>query len=214
MADRVVLSAEYEVLPVLQRLELDRGKLIDVVRIAAGERALCTRNDIRGFDLITMNGKVIRGLRDNFCGEDWVNDETDNQEGIFNRRLNIRVIACNFNHHTSNENIDHTNLVRKGSASDKKARCNMTGWLFGLPDIPVQNGSKVKTWILGSHVDADEVLRAELSLPLDFANQKYSRFETRIILLDGSENDSRDYSRIVPDRDGPVEEVDIAIRRK
>ena len=53
-------------LPLLQQLALDRDKLIDVVRVAASERALCTRNDIRGFDLITMNGKVIRGLRDTF----------------------------------------------------------------------------------------------------------------------------------------------------
>ena len=107
-------------LPLLQQLALDRDKLIDVVRVAASKRALCTLNDICGFDLITMNGKVIRGLRDTFGGENWANDEVDNQEGIFNKSLNIRIIACNFNHYISNVNVDTTNLVRKGYASDKK----------------------------------------------------------------------------------------------
>ena len=46
MADRTVLFADHEALPLLQQLALDQGKLIDVVRIAAGERALCTRQPL------------------------------------------------------------------------------------------------------------------------------------------------------------------------
>ena len=134
MADRVVLIAEHEVAPELEAMGLDRDKLVEIVRVAAAERALCTSNDVKGFDLITMHDKVVRGLRDAFCGDVWARDEDDKQEGIRHRQVGRRVIACNFDHNTAHPIFDPTNLVTKGSASNKKARCNATPWLPGLPD--------------------------------------------------------------------------------
>src|SRR4051812_17261703 len=94
MADKSVLSAPAEIIPFLRRMELARDDLIEVVRFADHERSFCTNNDIRGFDLITVNAKAARALRDTFCGERWEKDETDNQGGICNPHLGIRVIAC------------------------------------------------------------------------------------------------------------------------
>lgn len=213
MPDRVVLHAEADVEPLLSRMELERSALIDVVRSAAGDRAFCTGNDIRGFDLITMNGKVVRNLRDRFCGLQWAKDETDNQEGIQNQGLKIRVIACNFDRRTANLLRDPTNLVRKGSASGRKVGCNGTGWLPGLPDIPTQKGSALTTWLLGSYVSGTGELKAELSLPVSFDGTKFRRFDTRIILLDGTEDGSSAVNN-QPDRGKPVEEMDIVVRRK
>src|SRR5208282_5838087 len=136
MSDRIVLADEHEIIPQLELMELDKKTLIEIIRIADSERALCTSNDVRGFDLITMNDKVARGLRDSFCGSRWEKDETDNQAGIRNPHLKLRVIACNFDRYAGNPLVDPTNLVPKGSASNKKARCNATAWLPGLPEIP------------------------------------------------------------------------------
>ncbi len=215
MSDRIVLFDDHKVLPLVEGMELDRDKLIDVVRVAASDRALCTSNDIKGFELILMNAKIVRGLRDAFCNERWKKDVLDNQEGILNPYLNLRIIGCNFDHNTSNLNVDPTNLVPKGSSSSKKVACNATGWLPELPDIITQKDTDVTTWVLGTHVDAEGVLQAELSLPRTFNRGQFSRFETRIILLNGQENDSqpsRNTER--PEREMPIDATDIVIRRK
>ena len=214
MIDRAVLSEEHEVVPLLKQMHLDRGILIDILRVAASERALCTSNDVRGRDLMTMNHAVIRGLRDAFCGEKWKKDEQDNQEGIANTELGLRVIACNFDRFTGDLHKNPTNISPKGSASNKKAQCNQTAWLPGLPEVPTRKGDALVTWILGSFVDDESLLKGELSLPLTFANNQYRRFERRIILLDGSEGQTPDPVRAPTDREGPVEIMDVTVRRK
>jgi hypothetical protein len=213
MAGRAVLfAADPEAIELLQGMELDRKGLIEVVRFADRERALCTSNDVRGFDLITVNDKAARGLREIFCGKNWVKDETDNQAGIRNPRLGIRVIACNFDDNTGNELVDPTNRVAKGAASRTKARCNATGWLPGLPEI-VPADVAVKTWVLGIYSQENEPLRAELSLPIPFSGDRYTLFSKRIILLSGID-ETGPVRQENFERPRPVEVVDIAIRRK
>lgn len=212
MADRILLSAEHEVAPLLEQMELDRQKLIDILRVAAADRAQCTRNDVHGFELILMNDKVVRGLRDAFGGPSWGRLDEDNQEGIENSKLKLRVIACNFDHNTAHPTNDPTNIARKGQASRKKAHCNFTGWLPGLPDIPVQASEEYTTWVLGSHVDNDGVLKGELSLPVSFSNGQYGRFAKRIILLDGRDDVAAERTERTPDQ--PFDIVDIQVRRK
>ena len=203
-----------KIAPILADLELDFDKLVEVVRSADRERALCNANDPKGFDLIVMNAKVARGLRDQFCGERWERDETDNQPGIRNSFLKKRIIPCNFDMQAGQiDGPDPTNLTEKGSASKKKVRCNLTPWIPGLPDpsdgeTDDENG--YVTYVLGSYWSADHGLRAELSRPKAFASGRYTRFETRIILLNGSENPAGDFKT---DR-VPTEVVDIAIKRK
>ncbi len=215
MASRVILSADHEVIPELDLMELDRDKLIDVVRVANSERALCTKNDVSGFDLITMQAKTARGLRELFCGARWERDETDKQAGIRNPFLKLRVIACNFNHNTAHLINDPTNLVPKGSATNKKARCNATPWIPGLPDIPTQAGTEIQTWVLGTYTeDERDVLKAELSLPITFESNQYRRFEKRIILLSGDDGGCRNQTRVAPDRNGPADIIDISVRRR
>lgn len=72
MPDRaVILPTDPEAIRLLRRMELERDALIEVVRHADRERALCTSNDVRGFDLIITNDKAARGLREIFCGANW-----------------------------------------------------------------------------------------------------------------------------------------------
>lgn len=56
-------------------------------------------------------------------------------------------------------------------------------------------------------------LGAELSRPLSFIDNQFSQLAPRLILLWGPGDDGSTI-RKRPDETGPVEEVDIAIRRK
>jgi len=209
-----ILAEQVEIVPFLSGIELEFDKLIEAVRYADRERAFCTANDPNGFDLITMNAKVARGLREMFCGERWESDETDNQPGIKNPFLKIRVIPCNFDLNAGNWLVDPTNRAEKGWASNKKVRCNATAWIPGLPDpTECEDGSEYSTFVLGSYSDDASGLRAELSRPKAFSLGRYTRFETRIILLNGSEDNSPSGDSKM-DRGGPTEIIDIAVKRK
>lgn len=65
--------------------------------------------------------------------------------------------------------------------------------------------------MLGTYVDDEGIVRAELSRPLNFSSGKYTQFQPRIILLTGDE----DYvGGDRKPRDEPTEIIDIAVTRK
>jgi hypothetical protein len=214
MADRALLATDPEAIALLHSIELNREKLIAAVRAADHERTFCTANDIRGFELIIVNAKAARALRDVFCGDRWTKDESDNQPGIRNDHIGVRVIPCNFDENAGDLLVEPSNKAPKGEASRSKTRCNSTGWLPGLPDIPPQEGADITTWVLGIFSQEGEPLRAEISLPVRFARNRYIRFSQRIVLLSGLEESPDLAVAGGPDREGPVETVDIAVPRK
>ena len=210
MAEPQIIFAE-DVNPALEKMALTVGGLVDAVRYADAERALCTAHDPRGFDLITMNARLARALRDQFVGEEWELDETDNQPGIRNPRLKLRVIPCNFDQNAGNRLTDPTNLREKGAASSSKAQCNKTAWLPGLEPVAQDEPEEYDTFVLGTYVDDDGVVRAELSRPLNFSSGKYTQFQPRIILLTGDEDHVGGGRQ---PREEPTEIIDIAVTRK
>lgn len=210
MTDTAILKAPEDVDPALRDMELDRQSLIEAIRSADGERALCTANDPKGFDLILMNARLARALRDKFVGERWEIDETDNQPGIRNPHLKLRVIPCNFDENAGNHLADPTNLRDKGWASRSKTQCNRTAWLPGFEPSPETQKTEYETYVLGTYA-VDGELRAELSKPLNFTSGKYTRFLPRIILLDGTEG--QPIGSRTP-HGGPTDIIDIAVTRR
>lgn len=211
-----VFAEQADIVPFLTEQELHFDGLVEAARYGDRERALCSANDPKGFPLILMNAKVARGLREIFCGPRWEPDETDNQPGIRNPFLKTRVIPCNFDEFAGNPFADPTNRTEKGSASNKKVRCNATLWIPGLIDPredDQDNEGEYTTFVLGTYFDSHIGLRAELSRPKHFSSGQYKRFETRVMLLDGSEDGSSPIGTKV-DRGGPTEIIDIAIKRK
>lgn len=206
----MIASKRAEIIPILTALELDFDKLIEVVRYADSERALCTGNDPKGFDLIIMNARAARGLRDVFCGGRWEPDDMDNQAGIRNPHIKVRVIHCNFDVNAGNKLADPTNLAEKGAASRSKVACNRTGWIPGLP-VPQDEEEEYTTYVLGTYFH-EKGVRAELSRPKNFASGRYTTFSERIILLDGS--DDSPVGGRKPDREGPTDDINIDIKRK
>jgi hypothetical protein len=163
-----------------------------------------------------MNDKVGRALRERFIGQDWEKDEHENQPGIRNPSLRVRIIPCNFDDGAGRIDRNPSNLCAKGTATRSKTRCNQTPWLPGL-DVPesIPPGAYT-TYVLGTYFEQDNesnnILRAEVSRPLDFRSGQYKLFNPRIIILDGSEGGMPVVDR--QDRQGPTEMIDIPVSRK
>ena len=209
MESAVTLIEHAEIVPFLSTLELSYDGLVDVIRYADNERALCTGNDPKGFGLIVMNARTVRGLRETFCSERWEPDDKDNQAGICNPHLKIRVIHCNFDQHAGDKNVTPSNLTLKGTASRNKVRCNRTAWLPGFP-MPLEASPEYTTWVLGTHFDEVQGLQAELSQPADFGSGRYIEFAQRVMLLTGSEDSPVDEQLQEP----PTDIIDIKITRR
>ena len=198
----------------LADLDLERQKLNEVVDYADRERSFCTINDVKGFHLGLGYAKAARALRDHFCGEVWEVEETDNQAGIRHKHRSIRVIPMNFDENAGNpdETVTPRPAKVKGSATKKKIRCNETGWLPGL-DMPEPIVDEMQTWILGfGPPDEDGFVGRELSLPLEFDGNKFSKFVKRIILDIRTEDGNEDDRLSGPNE--PTETIDIPIIRK
>ncbi|MDE0409693.1 MAG: hypothetical protein OXN81_17735 [Alphaproteobacteria bacterium] len=207
----MIITKRADAIPFLATLDLDYDGLVEVVRYADRERALCTSNDPAGFEFVVMNARAARGLRERFCGELWKSDVTDNQAGICNPYRNIRVIHCNFDKYAGDMHAMPSNLTEKGTASRDKTRCNRTAWLPGLP-MPEGDLSGYITYVLGTHFDQERGLRAELSRPIAFSSGRYIGFKPRVVLLTGSEGSSTGDKRWSPEP--PTDIIDIDIRRR
>ncbi|KZY53667.1 MULTISPECIES: hypothetical protein [Sulfitobacter] len=212
MLEEVVIIDPETIASEIAKLGLDLEKLIEVVRYADNEGALCTRNDPKGYRLITVNAKAARGLREQFCGDEWVHDEAGNQPGILNERLSLRIIPCNFDENAGNPLLTPTNWTEKGTASGRKVRCNGTGWLPGLDSPIIETEDEIVTLVLGIYSQDGEPLSAELSYPIDFSGGKYTKFSKRIVVL----NSDSDNGTPIDDSDmgGPTEIVEIDVKRK
>ena len=213
MAEPVIIEKSEFVRSELSEMDLDRTKLLEAVAFADRERSFCTGNDIKGFPLIVGCAKAARALRDQFCGEHWVSDDTDNQSGIRHRTKSLRIIPMNLDENAGSidEAITPRAAAQKGAATKAKVRCNKTGWLPFL-ELP-QPIDEIQTWILGfGPADENGYVGAEMSLPLEFNGSTPTKYIKRIVL------NSRMDGGIVPARStvpvDPTEMIDIQIIRK
>jgi hypothetical protein len=195
----------------LTSMKLDLDGLRWATRSAHVEAGFATNNDVKGWRLILAHDKLVRALRERFCGRDWERDDAENQEGIRNPALGIRIIAANFDELAGDPNPDVTpsNLRPKGKASWRKTRCNVTGWLPGLA-LPEPMHQEWQTWVLGLFSD-EQGFGAELSLPLEFSENRFSKLVKRIIIQSRDDGDPEGVARMPI---APLEDIDIPIHRR
>jgi len=212
MAD-VVFDLPVDVDNVLEEMGLDRKGLVDVVRYAAGEKALCTDNDAVGFANYLVYDKAARRIREIYCSRGWVKDDTNNQAAIKNPKTRIRVVPCNFDEDAGKIDGKPSNRSPKGEVSRKKTLCNKTAWLPGLePPEPVPGDDGYLTWILGLYIEEEKPIGAELSFPTGFDVNYFTHLPKRILLMFGDDGDPATVKK--PDVDDTFGEVDIEIKRK
>ena len=196
----------------LQELGLTQDALVQVVRIAESERALCTSNDPIGFASYVVYARAGRELRNIFVPQGWEKDDSNNQCAIRNPKTKVRIVPCNFNEAAGDRLITPTNKSPKGEVSRKKSMCNRTSWIPGIIDETQPIGDDgYQTWVLGVHIDDERTTSAELSLPVDFDGKYFTQFASRIILLDGT--DDGEIISKTSDVD-EFEVIDIEIKRK
>lgn len=211
MTEPAIFAAPLYRDPELAAMSLDHDGLLWAVRQAHQAGGYINRNDVKGWRLIAMHNAAVRALRERFGGKNWEREDAENQEGIRNPSLGLRIIAANFDELAGDpdKNVTPTNIRPKGKASKRKARCNQTGWLPGL-DLPQPVHQEWQTWVLGFCSD-DDGLGAELSLPLEFKGNKFTKLMKRIIICSRG-----DGLPIEPKRQpvAPIEEIDIPVQRK
>ena len=209
-----IVSNPLEVDNELHALGLSRSDLVDIIRFAESERALCTDNDPIGFDSFTVYARSGRRAREILLPKGWEKDDTNNQAAVRNPKTKVRLVPCNFDEHAGNRLVTPSNKSPKGEVSRKKTMCNLTAWLPGIADKnAVADSDGYVTYVLGIHIDDSRPTTAELSLPVGFYGSFYTKFGTRIILLDGSE-DSGTVDRKKSDSDDDFDVIDINIKRK
>lgn len=194
----------------LSVMGLSRDDLIRVVRYAESERALCTDNDPVGFANMMVYARAGRKLREILLPQGWEKDDTNNQCAIKNPKTKVRIVPCNFDKGAGNRLQTPANRSPKGEVSRLKSMCNRTAWIPGLiaNDVPI-SVDDYKTWLLGIHINDGSPTAAELSLPVDFDGSFFTQFGKRIILLDGSQDTSIEYSE-----DDSFDIIDISVKRK
>ncbi len=194
-------------------MDLDRDGLLKAIRYAESEKALCTANDAVGFSSMVVYARSGRRLREIYIPQGWEKDDSNNQVAIRNTKKKVRIVPCNFDEFTGDRFATPSNRSPKGEVSRTKSLCNRTAWIPGL----VEHGSPVEidgytTWVLGMYIVDGERTRAELSLPVDFDGNYFTEFGTRIILLDGSDEDAAPGRK--REEDGEFGVIDIVVKRK
>jgi hypothetical protein len=203
-----------EVDNLLIEMKLDRNGLEKAIRFAEHERSFVTANDPIGFGNFVVYAKAGRGLREWYLPKGWVKDDSDNQCAIKNSKTKVRIVPCNFDEFAGNrDGREPTNKAPKGEVSRKKSACNMTAWLPNLPVIEPELNDGFQTWVLGIHIDDRRPTGAELSLPIAFKGQHFTRFGKRIILLSGDDDVAVSRKRQGSDDDA-IGIVDISVKRK
>ena len=198
-------------------LGLEVESLIDCVSYAERERSFVTNNDAPGFANLVVYDKAGRALRERFCGEDWVKDDSNNQCAIKNPDRMLRVVPCNFDEFAGNRLVRPTNKSPKGEVSRRKSMCNRTAWLPGISRGEPVYYDGYQTWLLGIFTDDERPTTAELSLPIDFDGNRFTDFGKRILLITNDDDGPQGISRrdgLDENCDDGVEVVDIHIRRR
>ena len=199
----------------LDQLGLDRERLVDVVRACVAAHGGCTDNDpanAKGWEVWRWG---VRRLRELYRSEGFEKDDTGGFATLVNPPLRYRIAVVNTDDATGivGDRIPQ-NRSRKGPASEEAVSANVQ-FLPGV-DWPRRTAAgrepiaDFSTWHLCIYVDGD-VVRAELSLLVEFEAGYFTDCYERIILLGAGDWEKLELGGA--DRDaGPEFEVDV--RRK
>lgn len=196
----------------LRALGCSRSQLIEVVEACVAARGGCTDNDPKsapGYEAWRVGTRLLREI---FLRKEWEKYDLNGIEAIINHALKIRISLVNTDAGTGDISKSPRNRTLKGPATQKVTDLNNQAELPGIPGLGDGIGDEpgYEMWHLCVFDDGN-LVRAELSCPIEFKSGFFVKFKERIFILgpgEWNDPDSRSKGRDFG------QEVDIQIRRK
>lgn len=209
----MLLVEDFEVLPRLLQLGLQRELLLDIFDRALGERSNVTESDPAGTGGLEMRRWCTRFLRDNpeLRAWGWVACAHGQIEGIRNDELKVKFVVVNTDACTGMPEKQPRNVAEKGAASEKLIGRNAREQsLFGevAPDDPI---SDYDLWFFCVHA-GDKYASAEVSRPNGMVGGIVSSFSDRIIICRPGDKDGLRRSPVVPEDFAEVDLPKVQIK--
>lgn len=212
----ILLKNPIEVANRLAELGWKKEDLIEVVDAMEGARNSCTENDPPSAPGWKSWCDGTRRLREIGSLHGLERCEDDHISSVFDKERGIKIAVVNTDDGTGIENRHPQNRSKKGAATDR-AVSNNQGVLPNILDdannvIQLQKPSGgVVYWYLCVYCEGD-VVRAELSCPLECENGFFKSFHERILLISGDDDNTR--LRILTDSPTAVPDFEINVKRK
>jgi hypothetical protein len=178
-----IIYSEYPVvLPLLNRMRLERQTLIDIGIKVGGERANvadCEPPQVAGFETWRWGTRFLRE-DEALKVLEWEACEQDQVSGIRNPKLGIKLVVCATNINTGNPHPSKQpkNIKDRGPASRRLIHQNTRQIPFGFmpPDDP-----KDELWYYCLHLSQQHI-GIEISRPTDEYEGYITDFSHRIII--------------------------------
>jgi len=220
----IIAAKSIEVQNELEQIGLTVGQVLEIVHAMAGAKADATENDPPGAAGWSAWRMGIRRSREvtvhdsRFPG--WERDETGQVSSVVNQNLGVRLLVSNTGDGTGIDAQDRypQNRSKKGAATDRIVQCNQGVFEFmeeatNVVAFPkaVDDAEGIASWYVCVYAEG-EILRAEVSCPIDIEGGFFTGFSKRIIVVgeDGAGIDPIDGEKI----DGEVVEFNIPVARK
>lgn len=217
----IVRAEPRDVASRLRALGLTIELLLEAVKAVAAGHAGCTENDPPAAPAWDGWRYGTRRLRELLRPEGWEKDDTDTYSVILNHGRRLRIVVVNTDKGTGLRLGSPMNRARKGPRSRESAEANQ--YVLDLAGFPQERerllmraeAQGYATWCLCVFVD-DDVVRAELSQPVEYVGGFITGWIERVIFLgDGMWPDAVTVKR--PDDegdDGLSPDFPIEVRRK
>lgn len=196
----------------LRELGSTREDWIEVVQACVAARGYCTNNDPKSAPGYMAWRAGVRRMREIFRPQGWEKEDLDGVETIVHPGRKIRITVTNTDAGTTDPNRSPRNRTVKGPATERIIDLNNQIEMFpheNLGNVSWPNDG-YSMWNL-CVFDNGNVVRAELSRPIEFRSGYFIKFSERIWILGPGDWD--EFSLVAPEDDaGP--DFQIEVRRK
>lgn len=206
----LICKAEPEVSDKLSQLRLNREKLDEVIHAMVAARNGCTPNDVPSAAGYYSWAAGTRRMRELFADDGWTKNEAGQLSTLFNEELGIKVVVSNTDDGTGVEAGMPQNRSQKGAATDRAISRNQ---MFMGAIIDEARDSTSEYWYLCVYAEGD-VVRAELSLPVELTNGYFTGFQQRIFLTGHGGSAAPVVTPVVTDGPSSDAEFDVPVTRK
>jgi hypothetical protein len=187
-----------------------RDQWIEIIKAAVAARARCTDDGPKSAPGYYAYAAGTTRMRQMFRREGWDRGDENGIETIINHDLKKKVAIMNADAGTCDIDRTPMNRTLKSSMTAKVTDLNNQGELFKKHEMGPYDESPSSLWYLFIY-DTNGKVRAELSMPIEFANGYIAKCSERIFIIQGDEWDKLTLEKpLTP----ASQEYEINVRRK